>query len=694
MSAPRILYTEPDLRGIEEDASQILLWPCRMFTVALLKRPQRTLNIFEETVLRLAAAGYTDAAELAQLTCLDQEMVAAILRRLAGLRYLDASHRPLSGPRDQPAPGEASWESVRVFVDLIGGRLLPCMSYGTPEYAECLAADGAKFRFEGKQFRATRLDYGDHYLKRAPSPREVHAVARIRMRQDSRRAEMGETRTALEGFDTPTIMDGVDKVYLAVSAVLQAGNHDEVLLMDPFGFGPCGTLSEIFHQARASHDAIRKATQALLEEARVAGAQRGTGAGRGPAGRYPQLAAKMEKANDALTQARAPVIDSEGAARAERATGHCLHALYEAIELALHAVVLERPPGKGLRDLLANQPFEANGDLLWSYASMLGLQGAQWERRLLQVAPGKFGERASVGVELGPLLALALSAACAERDGSHPLRAVAEKHPTCLTFLLKLKGYRDSVVHGQAVSAMHPDVLDTFHAQACSIVSLLLPDWCGQSAQKLAGDDARWRDQARLRARIAAGTALAPASLDHLPDHVRKACIELELLRDSESVQEAGAADALLDGPEAAGIVNALAAMLQLALEECLGARPPVAPPPGDWRTLACRKALAAGFALRGERLPEALQRAATHRVAAAMRGGGATLQSGAMALVILADEAYLNDLAHKLPQLLSLAGELAALRGHGHLTRPVTWTGLEQLREQVYRSITYLTEI
>jgi hypothetical protein len=694
VSAPRILYTEPDLRGIDADASQVLLWPCHMFTVALPKRQQRTLNIFEETVLRLAGAGYTDAEDLARLTCLEKEMVASILRRLAGLRYLDSSLRPLRGPQDGPEPGEASWESAHVFVDLIGGRLLPCMSYGTPEYAESLDADGGKFRFGRKQLGATRLDHGRDYVSRVPSPREVHAVARIRMRQDARRAGAEGAHAAVPVFDTPTIMDGVDKVYLAVSAVLQTGNHDEVLLMDPFGFGPCGTLSEVFRQVRTSHASIRKSAQALLEGARVAGLRREGATARKAASRYPEVAGKIRKSNDALEAAQAQVIDSEGAAKAERATSHCLRALYEAIELALHAVVLERPPGKGLRELLANQPFDANGDLLWSYASKLGLRGGDRERKLLQVAPGKFRERGAMGVELAPLLALALGAACGERDGSHPLRAVAEAHPGWLTFILRLKGYRDSVAHGKAIPGMHRDVLEAYHAQACGGVSLLLPDLRGQPGPTDADDDARWRNQARLRARLAASAVLAPASFDHLPDDLRKACIELELLRDSESGREAGVAVALPDEPEAAAIVNALATMLQLALEECLGARPASARSAGDWYALAREKALVAGFELRGGCLPEPLRRVARHRLAAAMRGGGATLQSGAMALLILADDNYLNELARKLPGLLSLAGDLAALRGHGHQTRPVTWTELEQLRELVYRSITYLTEI
>lgn len=692
MNAPRILYAEAGMRGIEKDADELLLWPCHMFTVSMPKRQQRALNIFEETVLRLAAAGYTDVAELVQLTCIEKDTVLAILRRLTGLRYLDASYHPL---RDlhEVASDNISWESARVFIDLIGGRLLPCMSYGTPEYAECLDANGSRFRFDGKNMMATRLEHGRDYVNRVPSPREVHAVARIRLRQDSRRSGTDGARGGLSVFDTPAIMNGVDKVYLATTAVLQAGNHDEVLLMDPFGSGPCGTLSEVFHQARTSHATIRKTTQALLEDALVAGVQRGAAPRRGPTGRHPKVARKIKDANDELAQAHARVVDSEGAAKAERATGHCLRALYEAIELALHAVVIEHPPGRGLSDLLANQSFDANGELLWSYAGRLGLRGGDREQRLLQVAPGKFRDRAAPGVELGPLLALALGVACAERDGSHPLRAVAEAYPGCLVFLLRLKSYRDSVEHGRGVPAMHRDELEALHAQACGIVSLLLPDWNGHPEGSDADEDARWRNQPRLRARLAAEAALAPASLDHLPDHVGKACIELELLCDTESSQEA-ATGAHLDGGGAAAIVNALAAMLQLALEECLALRPPVAPPDGDWFVLARGKALAAGFELSNGKLPEPLRRVAVRRLAAAIRGHGATLQSGAMALVILREEAYLKDLALKLPGLLSLAGDLAALRGHGHPTRPVTWTELAQLREQVYRCITYLMEI
>lgn len=701
MSAPRILYSAPDLRGINEAARQLLLWPCHMFTVAMPKRQQRTLNVFEETVLRLAGAGYTGAAELAQLTCLEPEMVTAILRRLVGLRLLDASHRPVRDFGSQSGAEEVSWESVRVFVDLIGGRLLPCMSYGTPEYAECLDSDGAKFRFDDRNFRAARLEHGREFHNRAPTPREVHAVARIRMRQDSRRSAVDSGRTpAAPGANVIAIMDGVDKVYLATTAVLQAGNHDDVLLMDPFGFGTCGTLGEVFHQARTSHASIRRTTETLLADASVAGRRRG-GASKRSAGRYPAVAGKIREADEALGKARADVLDSESAAGAERATAWCLRALYDAVELALHAVVIERPPSAGLRALLASQSFAANGELLWSYASKLGLRGEERERRLLEVAPGKFQERGNAGVELAPLLALAFSVACAERDGSHPVRAVAEAHPDWLEFLLQLKGYRDRVAHGKSVRAMHMDVLEAHHTRVCDVLSRLLPGWSGVPAAAAGtdGDRAGWRHQARLQARIAAGAALAPASLDHLPDGLRKLCIELELeldlelQRESEPGQDLPSAEAL-DGPDYTNIVDTLAAMLQLALEECLSAHAAPAPSGGNWGALALEKARAAGFELCSGDLPQTLRRVAVRRLAAAVRGGGATLQSGAMALMILADEAYLNDLARKLPRLLYLAGDIAALRGHGYLTRPVTRAEIEQLCELVYQSIPYLTEI
>jgi hypothetical protein len=696
MSAPRILYAEPDLRGIDEAARQLLLWPCHMFTVALPKRQQRVLNVFEETVLRLAAFGYTDAATLAALTCLEPEMVTAILRRLVSLRFLDAAYRPVRDGGSQSGGVDESWENVRVFIDLIGGRLLPCMSYGTPEYAECLDSDGTKFRYGDRNFKAVRLEHGREFHDKAPTPREVHAVARIRIRQDSRRPVADPGAPAAPSANAITIMGGVDKVYLATTAVLQAGNHDDVLLMDPFGLGACGTLAEVFHQARTRHASIRRAAEALLADASVAGRRRAGGVTKRPVGPYPEVAGKIWEAGEALGKARAEVRDSESAASAERAAGRCLRALYDAVELALHAVVIERPPSAGLRALLASQSFAMNGELFWSYAVKLGLRGEERERRLLQVAPGKFQERGNAGVELAPLLALALSVACAERDASHPLRAVAEAHPDGLGFLLQLKGYRDRVAHGKSVREVHADALEAYHARACNVIGLLLPGWrsASEAIAGVDGERAEWRNQARLQARIAAGAALAPASLEHLPDGLRKLCIELELLRERAPGHDPSAAIAATDEPDLAGIVDTLAALLQLALEECLGAHAAPAPSGVNWGVLALQKARIAGFELQAGNLPEALSRVAQRRLAAALRGGGATLQSATMALVISADEAYLNDLAGKMPRLLTLAGDIAALRGHGHLTRAVTLAELETLRKQVYQSILYLTEI
>lgn len=695
MSAPRILYAAPDLRGIEVDATRLLLWPCHMFTVAVPTRRELVLNIFEDTVLRLAAAGCTDAVLLQRYTCLEPGMIAAIQRRLVSLRYLDARHRHLRNADADPAPDDERWESARVYVDLIGGRLLPGMTFGTPEYAECLDAGGRSFKAGGKKHDATRLAFIPEHRSKLPSVRAVHAIARIQNRQRNRGGSNSPQPTIITGGLALSVMENPDLVYLATSAVLQTGNHDHILLSDPFGNGPSAMLAEVFQQARHQAD-LRKIADNLLADAKVEGRGRSQSKATIPLGPHPVLARKLMDAGKALQAAGRPVRDSEGANSAARATGHCLRALYEAIELALHALVLEHFPSAGLRALLASQPFDVNGTLLWSYAEKLGLRGGERERRLLQLAPGKFRDQETFDVELGPLLALNLGVAAGERDASHPLRALAEAYPDWLAFLLRMKGQRDGVAHGNGAAPMRIDALQARHAEVCAMVELLLP-----GAVALAGAGAsqgpvpnQWRNQERLAARINAGAALAPAALEHLPDRLRKACLELELVLLAGEAPAAGMDAALQEVPHGAAIVDALYMMLQLAVEESLAARMTGAPDRDRWRALALENAQSAGFVLEGERLPQTLDRVATGRLAIALQGKPGTLQACTMALLILGEKTWLHALARELPQLPFLAGELAALRGHGYLAQPVTQAHIERLRQQVYACIPHLTEI
>lgn len=696
MSPPRILSTKPDLRGIDVAASQVLLWPCHMFTVALPKRQVRTLNLFEHTVLRLARAGCNDAGRIAELICLDQHTVSAILRRLVGLRYLDQGLRFLRDPDEAASPSENGWESARVFVDLLGGRLLPHLYYDTPAYAECLRDDGSRFQGERGPIEARVLRWDAEQRRRTPSAREVHAVARIQARRSGGRSATADVAVSTAG-QAISVLDSPDLVYLPTNAVLQAGNHEHILLADPFGHGACGTLAEVFHLARGNDEAVRKVAASLLGEARIGGraAQAGRGNVHAATGRWPQVARPYGQAAKALQDAARPVASSEDARHAARATGTCLRMLYDALEHTLHGLVREYPPGPGLRALLAGQPAPANGAQLLAYATQLGLHAGPVQQRLLLVHPGKF--RGELQVELAPLLALNLAVACAERDGSHPLRLLAEAHPGWLGFLTRLKTIRDSVAHGGSVEAMQPDALAAYLAEVGAMIELMLPGGTGtgagaSQASDVDGTPERWRHQARLQARLDANAALAPSALDRLPERLAKACIELELVFDAAGGEHGQAAPTAADG---AAVVGALASMLQMALEECLALLPP-APrlaPDVDLRALARERAARAGFDLAGGQLPPALGRVNPGRLGAALRGQSASLQCACMALLLTAELPWLEGLARRLPALARLAGELAALRRHGYLEHDIARTELVRLRTQTYDSIPYLTE-
>jgi hypothetical protein len=675
VSPPRILSTKPDLRGIDVAASQVLLWPCHMFTVALPKRQVRTLNLFEHTVLRLARAGCNDAGRIAELICLDQHTVSAILRRLVGLRYLDQGLRFLRDPDEAASPSENGWESARVFVELLGGRLLPHLYYDTPAYAECLRDDGSRFQGERGPIEARVLRWDAEQRMRTPSAREVHAVARIQARRSGGRSATADVAASTAG-QAISVLDSPDLVYLATNAVLQAGNHEHILLADPFGHGACGTLAEVFHLARGNDEAVRKVAASLLGEARIGGraAQTGRANVRASTGRWPQVARHYGQAAKALQEASRAVASSEDARHAARATGACLRKLYDALEHTLHGLVREYPPGPGLRALLAGQPAPANGAQLLVYATQLGLHAGPLQQRLLLVHPGKF--RGELQVELAPLLALNLAVACAERDGGHPLRLLAESHPDWLGFLTRLKAIRDSVAHGGTVEAMQSDALAAYLAEVGAMIELMLPGGTGTGAPQASAVDGtpeRWRHQARLQARLDANTALAPSALDRLPERLAKACIELELVFDAAGGEHGQAALTAADG---AAVVGALASMLQMAFEECLALLPP-APRLAldvDLRALARERAARAGFDLAGGQLPPALGRVNPGRLGAALRGQSVSLQ-------------------WRLPALARLAGELAALRGHGYLEHDIARTELVRLRTQTYDSIPYLTE-
>ena len=79
---PKVISFRTILDGLNIAARQDILWPCHAFKISIPQPKKSRLNVFEEMVLKLTAFESGDTGNIAQLMCMEQELVAFIQKLL------------------------------------------------------------------------------------------------------------------------------------------------------------------------------------------------------------------------------------------------------------------------------------------------------------------------------------------------------------------------------------------------------------------------------------------------------------------------------------------------------------------------------------------------------------------------------------------------------------------------------------
>ena len=96
---PKVVSFQQTLDGLNIAARQDILWPCHAFNISIPQKKKSSLNVFEETVLKITEIESGDTEKIALLTCLEKELVAFIQNRLNQLGLLNDRQSCLSTDR-------------------------------------------------------------------------------------------------------------------------------------------------------------------------------------------------------------------------------------------------------------------------------------------------------------------------------------------------------------------------------------------------------------------------------------------------------------------------------------------------------------------------------------------------------------------------------------------------------------------
>ena len=152
-SRPKIVSFNESLSGLDAIAFGNILWPCYAFDVTVPQKKKDLLNIFEKTILKVTEIETNDTTKIADIVCLDKDLVSFIQNRLHHLKLLDERYRLSKNGKDlmddmwsKPESG-IEYVSATIFVNALSGEIMPYISTNKPIYKEIVSLRGGFIGF-------------------------------------------------------------------------------------------------------------------------------------------------------------------------------------------------------------------------------------------------------------------------------------------------------------------------------------------------------------------------------------------------------------------------------------------------------------------------------------------------------------------------------------------------------------------
>jgi hypothetical protein len=696
---PRIISFRTNLQGVAIAGQQHILWPCHAFKISVPTRRQNSLNIFEETVLRLCSTEKGDPANLANLTCLDVDIIKFIQARLVQLDLLTERFELTEKAVqliDQRQKGDESFQAATAYLDLVGGNLLPVVSSKPHRYLDPTekGRDYVQFSFgtvgQTRSITARKLLPDPAFLGEIPTSKEVYRTIKSFKRLQNRFYLL--TGNAVDfapidlGSEAITIHEEGELVFLHCKAIVQQGNPD-YLVSDPFGYGFSSSFKDTLSQ-RASSDQHLNTWLIKLKERGVidqlADPTARQHASELPQGfsksllQYPEIKYRVTNAERKYWELTAlNAVTTSQAAERDSLVQDCYKILYDALEWTLRQVLFENRVDDW-EQVFTCQSYQENNQLLQQMATRIGLV-VPGNASILQVSQGKFRALASGMVEMQPLLALVIAGAI--QDNQHPMHRLAASNRNSLAFIVELKGLRDASTHGAAVTRLSDNTeVEYYREGTYQIIKSLYPllRSFGSGVNDMPAPDLDSIDQARLKARIRLDSYFGVSLVQMMPQALVSELSRIELWDET--------------GLELAGYVNSLASALQNALFAAASEFRGRLIDKSDATCLAGEKAVTANFSLINDTLPGNLIRSNRTRVKQACSGSNISLGTNLIAFLALLPAERLQHIANRVPKLIFVVDRLVGLRGHGNKPSLQIEGELKENEIKLLKESTFLT--
>lgn len=691
---PKVISFRTTLNGLDIAAKQDILWPCHAFNISIPQKKKSALNVFEQTVLKITEVESGDTENIAQLTCLEKELVSFIQNRLnqlglLGDRYeLSEYGRELLDEWRNNSDGNLEYIVATVFVDLISGKILPYVNTEQLSYKKILKiTDSGYIEFlinptNEKKVGAKLIPLTkESHWKVVPSSNDIIRAIRQFQVKYKRYALLNQD---VDQYPPPVPMaeaislhDNPELVYLHCNALIQIGSSD-LLVTDGCGFG----FSEVFSNYLISRDwkwIIDLKSKGVIDKINPSHNLHKKNSSKKY--KYKEISKRIVSAKISLDKIEGFNINStyyENDYQREIETG--IKNLYASFEWALRQVISDYIVPEW-ENIFSSQNYKENEKLLYRFAEKLGFSVNDNGNSILQVKSGAIRQIERGKVELQPLLALSLAGAIS--NSGHPFHSLAINHPYSLDLLLRLKKYRDSIEHGSSSGLnVDKDTLEELINKIIPMIISLIPvvanDLRIEGMDSLSNDVNQERHKADLKIVEALGTAFTYS----LPTDIRRELIRSEIMLEKYS------------DDKAIEIIKNYCSIMQHTLHEVIKNRKII-----DFEEITISKAIdrivESGFYKNFDAIPKQISTVNPKRLDRAVRGSSSTLGAHLLAVFLLGLDNELIQLKSSDPEIVNFLADLIRLRGHGNQQLydfPIN--DINSLRANTFKAIKTISEI
>lgn len=665
----RIVCRTQNLLGARPLVKADLLWPCDAWDVTFPAAPQMALDVFADTVLKLANHGVSPKADPYPVG-MEPELLRLVREHLVMQGMLDAQlHVTPEGKQYLGEDGgkEAAYETGTVFTDCCTGQLLPFVLNGQPVYSRGTPDDEGRMSFKASPTdadkRLARIFEPSRPLEesvRPPTPLDVYRVLKLHRRKCSRMRIQESSALAppkIPAVGTVAVGCRPERVYLACTLLVPAGNEQETLVTDGFGLG----------FSAAFCNALKRENPAWWREERqkTVVSKLPKPVSRKPEEQllYPNVTKLLRSVNRHYQELLQPKeIDTAAANKRRDSMAAVVNGAYDAIEQALAYYVAGHVPD-AVVNMLMEMDMQAKPRHILNCAKRLGLDTVPAKAFFDWMPPGKYRELRK-GAEMAPLLSLAIVSA--EADRTQPMAMLADKEPGMLGRIARMAPLRNAGKHSagemplQQLGAQdrksQETALDGIRRFALQVACTLLPDIMPELGRGVVKADSELTDALEshlfLEEKFPYGFSNGiPRQLWDCLQAAARSWVPLKRDPDNPQLQNTY-------------VVNLCSAVEKTLEHACRSYSAKPAPDTGA----AARRMVETGFYPDMDAVPlGALGGHNNSRLSRVLDGGPGTLGSYAMALFLLARSEELEQLRRAVPDAVGQIVRIGGLRGHGN---------------------------